>query len=161
MEKFARLSDATNKGMNEGYCFNDGEYYCETEEEAKNYVESLGLNWKEERETVDTDEEWFYFTEWYDESELEDEWYDIDGNLCTKTEVLHLIYTLDCGIPDEYVATRNDKTAKKTYIDRAKDLGVEFTLEQEHLSHDEIENIVREQLEWAEKEIRWDSVNLI
>ena len=76
MEKFARLSDATNKGMNEGYCFNDGEYYCETEEEAKNYVESLGLNWKEERETVDTDEEWFYFTEWYDESELEDEWYE-------------------------------------------------------------------------------------
>lgn len=78
MEKFARLSDATNKGMNEGYCFNGGEYYCETEEEAKNYVESLDLNWEEELETVNTDDEWFYFTHW--EVEESEHYYDKEGN---------------------------------------------------------------------------------
>jgi hypothetical protein len=78
MEKFARVNSVTSKGMNEGYCFNDGEFYCETEEEAKNYVESLGLNWEEELETVNGDDEWFYFTEW--EVEEGDDYYDAEGN---------------------------------------------------------------------------------
>ena len=78
MEKFARLSSVTGRGMFEGYCFNDGDFYCETEEEAKEYVESLGLNWKEEIETVDTEEEWFSFTDWAVEEG--DDYYDEDGN---------------------------------------------------------------------------------
>lgn len=67
MEKFARVCDISGVGMNEGYCFNDGETYCATEIEAKQYVESLGLNWEDELLTIDTDDEWFYWTEWEDD----------------------------------------------------------------------------------------------
>lgn len=79
MEKFARRNDSNGKGMNEGYCFNDGNYYCETEEQAKFYVESLGLDWKEELLTVNTNNEWFYYTDWYDTET--DVYYNKDGSL--------------------------------------------------------------------------------
>ncbi len=158
MKKFARVCDISGKGMNEGYCFNDGETYCATETEAKQYVESLGLNWEQEKETVDSEDEWFYWTEW--EDELNDEWYDADGNLCTKPEVLHLIYTIHSGIPHEYTATRDDLIARKIYIEKAKELGVKFE-ETSHLGIDELESLIREQLEWTEKEIRWENVDLI
>ena len=79
MKKYARINSYTGKGMNEGYCFNNGEYYCETENEAKHYVENLGLNWEEELLKFDTKDEWFYWTDWY-ETET-DEYYDIDGNI--------------------------------------------------------------------------------
>lgn len=82
-KKYARKNSATGKGMNSGYIFNHGDYYCETEEEAKNYVESLDLNWIEELATVDTNEEWFFYTEW-EEIEEDDNWYDKDGNQFTK-----------------------------------------------------------------------------
>ena len=76
-EKFARVSSFDGTGMNEGYCFNNGEYYCKTENQAKLYVESLGLNWEEELLTFDTVEEWFYWTDWF-ETET-DIYYDING----------------------------------------------------------------------------------
>jgi len=79
MAKFARLCDISGKGMNEGYCFNDGETYAATEELAKQYVESLGFNWEEELLTVDTEDEWFYWTEW--ELEDDEDYYDENGNL--------------------------------------------------------------------------------
>lgn len=77
MKKYARVNSFNRKGMNEGYCFNDGEYYCETEEQAKQYVESLGLKWKEELLTFNTKDEWFYWTDWYNTET--DVYYDING----------------------------------------------------------------------------------
>ena len=77
MKKYARVNDFNGKGMNEGYCFNKGEYYCETEEQAKLYVKSLNLNWNEELLTFGTKNEWFYWTDWYDTQS--DVFYDING----------------------------------------------------------------------------------
>lgn len=78
-EKFARQCDFTGEGMNEGYVFNGGQFYAKDEETAKKYVEDcLNLNWEEELQTVNTDEEWFYWTEWEEEDY---EWEVIDGVL--------------------------------------------------------------------------------
>ena len=76
MKRFARISDADGRGINCGYIFNDGVYYCKTEEQAKAYVESLGLNWENEKQTINTEDEWFYYTEWeeLDEEEYFDEY---------------------------------------------------------------------------------------
>jgi len=79
MEKFARVNSATGKGMNQGYIFNDGDYYCETEAEAKIHVESLGLNFEEELKTIDTEEEWFFWTDWSETLDEEETWYDAEG----------------------------------------------------------------------------------
>ncbi|MCH3883529.1 hypothetical protein [Tenacibaculum aquimarinum] len=76
---YARKSSDDGKGMNKGILFNEGEHYSRTEEDAKKYVESLGLDWEEELKTINTKDEWFYFTYW---EELDDEeFYDFDGNL--------------------------------------------------------------------------------
>lgn len=88
IDLYPRLSDATGEGMDEGYLFNDGEYLCETEEEAKAYVEKLGHNWEEEKATIDTDEEWFYWTAW--EELDEDTNYDSEGNEYVKCHKCHL-----------------------------------------------------------------------
>lgn len=75
---YARKSSDDGKGMNKGILFNEGEHYSRTEEHAKRHVESLGLVWEEELKTIDTKDEWFYFTDW---EELDDEeFYDFDGN---------------------------------------------------------------------------------
>ncbi|WP_138432677.1 hypothetical protein [Winogradskyella algicola] len=52
MKKYERKSDFNGKGINQGYIFNDGQYYCQTEKQAKEYVESKGLNWKEEKQNL-------------------------------------------------------------------------------------------------------------
>ena len=82
---FARKSSDDGKGMNKGILFNESGHYSRTEEHAKKHVESLGLIWEEELKTINTKEEWFYFTDW--EELDEDEFYDFDGNtykLCHK-----------------------------------------------------------------------------
>jgi len=53
-----------------------------TENQAKLYVESLGYNWEEELLTVNTKDEWFYWTDWYDTET--DVYNDIDGNIIDK-----------------------------------------------------------------------------
>ncbi len=74
IEKFARKCSVTNKGMNEGYCFGDGEFYCISEEHALEYAKKIG--YKNLNEAFYEDE--YYFTEW---EELDDDcWYDEDGN---------------------------------------------------------------------------------
>lgn len=78
-ERYARINSSTGKGMYEGYCFNEGDFYCETEEQAKSYVESLGLNWEKELLTIDTDDEWFYWTNWIETAEYV--YYDYNGNI--------------------------------------------------------------------------------
>jgi hypothetical protein len=78
MNWYARKCSVDGKGMNSGILFNDGLYYCRSEEQAKEYVESLGLVWEKELKTIDTKDEWFYFTDW--EELDEDEFYDFEGN---------------------------------------------------------------------------------
>ena len=76
--RFARKSDVNGKGMNCGFIFNNGEYYCETEKQAKIYVEKLGLNWEIELKKFGTRDEWFFYTEW--DVLDEEEYFDIEGN---------------------------------------------------------------------------------
>ena len=65
--------------MNDGWVFNGGDFYASTEEIAKEYCEYLGYDWEKEKLTVDTDEEWFFWTQWEDiDSE---EWYTAEGQL--------------------------------------------------------------------------------
>lgn len=77
MKKFARKCNATGKGMNKGYIFNNGEFYFKFEKDAKAYINSLGLNWNEEKSKFNTSKEWFYFTEW-EELDIE-QFYDEEG----------------------------------------------------------------------------------
>ena len=93
MKRFARRSSVNGRGINKGYIFNDGSYYCETESEAKTYVKSLGLNWKEEIKLFNSKQEWFYYTEW--EEIDEEQYYDLEGNeykkcfYCKKETLVH------------------------------------------------------------------------
>ena len=84
MKKYARKSDVDGKGMNSGYCFGDGDFYCQNDEQAKQYVESLGLDWEEELNKFNTREEWFYYTDW--EEIDNDEYFDAQGNKYRKCE---------------------------------------------------------------------------
>ena len=73
-EKFARKDSVTGKGINEGFCFGDGEAYFEEEEDAETHAISLGYkNLKEAYR-----DEAYYFTEW--EVEEGETWFDADGN---------------------------------------------------------------------------------
>jgi hypothetical protein len=74
MEKFARRCDVTGRGMNEGFCFGDGEKYaCDDASAliiAKEYgYTSLYKAWRDDA---------YYYTEW---EEIDDDYYyDADGN---------------------------------------------------------------------------------
>lgn len=81
-KKFARFCNETNRGINEGYVFNDGDYYCSTEEAALAYAKRLGYD-----DLKDAyDNEAYYYTEWeeYDGDywyECRDgKWYEVDDN---------------------------------------------------------------------------------
>jgi hypothetical protein len=82
--KYARRNNATGKGMNEGYCFHDGEYYCETEKEAVEFIrancEDGGKGLTDEyllEESYKLEEH--YWTQWEEIGE-EDDYFDEDGN---------------------------------------------------------------------------------
>jgi hypothetical protein len=82
MEKYARRCDATGKGMNEGYVVGDGELCFSEEKHLIDHLRSRGgmdglsdefiLN-----EAYEQDE--YYYTEW-DMYDIDDEWYDAEGN---------------------------------------------------------------------------------
>lgn len=76
MELFARRCDVTGKGMNEGWCIWDGDFYSSTEGGAIQLLKSHGFDG-----TLDEayDANICYYTEW--EELDEDEAYDEDGNL--------------------------------------------------------------------------------
>ena len=76
-KRFARKSDVDGKGMNSGYIFNNGEYYCQTQEQAMIYIKKLGLNWVNEIKKFVTKNEWFFYTEWEDLDE--EEYFDEEG----------------------------------------------------------------------------------
>ncbi|MDD7914640.1 hypothetical protein [Polaribacter ponticola] len=112
MKKYARVNDFNGKGMNEGYCFNNGEYYCETENQAKLYVESLGLKWEEELLTFNTTNEWFYWTDWH-EAET-DVYYDINGFEIKQKHKLFAIYKRGVHLGNE--KGENNNAAIRKYL---------------------------------------------
>jgi hypothetical protein len=72
--KFARVCSATGRGMNEGFCFGDGEAYFIEKSDALLYAIELGYESLEEA----YDDEAYYYTEW---EEIDDDvWYDAEGN---------------------------------------------------------------------------------
>lgn len=71
--------------MNCGYVINDGLMHISDEDTLIAWMESQGLNPDAEFETVDTNDEWFYWTEWETPSE-DDEHYLSDG---TYKEAVH------------------------------------------------------------------------
>jgi hypothetical protein len=73
--KYARQCSATLEGMNEGYCFGDGEYYAKHEADALKYAQSIGYKTLEEA----YDDDAYYWTEWEDEDDFQYEV--IDGKL--------------------------------------------------------------------------------
>jgi len=89
MEKFARKDSITGEGMNEGFCFGDGEFYCKSDENALEHAKSIGYKDLEESYKDGS----HYWTEWYqdieDEENLE-EWYDAKGNKFTKRDLVNV-----------------------------------------------------------------------
>ena len=75
MERFARKCDVTGRGMNEGYCFGDGEMYACDETSALLIAKEYGYNNLDDAYDNDA----YYYTEW-DEID-DDEWYDEDGSI--------------------------------------------------------------------------------
>lgn len=74
MEKFARKCDVTGRGMNEGYCFGDGEDYACDLESALLIAKEYGYDNLDEA----YEDGAYYYTEW---EELDDDvYYDAEGN---------------------------------------------------------------------------------
>ena len=84
MTKFARKCSATGKGMNEGYCVNDGDFYFSEESQLVKFLR--------DRESEDTshlsdefilkesyDLEEYYWIEWEDEDDYQYQL--VDGKL--------------------------------------------------------------------------------
>ena len=94
-ELFARRCDVTNKGMNEGFCINDGEMYIKDEKDMIKHLRDIEKEGnpdydKDVSEGRLTDDfllndyynaEYYYFTDWYDTiDEEEDMLFDEEGN---------------------------------------------------------------------------------
>jgi hypothetical protein len=74
---FARKCDITGKGMNEGYCFGNGELYAKDIQSARVIVQKYGF--KDLLEAYD--EEWCYWTEWeFSDVMYQGYYYDENGN---------------------------------------------------------------------------------
>jgi hypothetical protein len=73
LQKFARKSSVTGKGMNSGFLFESHDFYCEDETEAKEKAIELGYNSLEEA----YQDEAYYWTDW--EEIDEEDYYTADG----------------------------------------------------------------------------------
>jgi hypothetical protein len=73
IEKFARKDSVTGKGMNDGYCFGDGDFYCVSGLDALQKCEELGYKTMEEA----FEDEAYYWTTW--EAEEEETYFDENG----------------------------------------------------------------------------------
>lgn len=73
-EKYARKDSVTGKGMNDGFCFDDGDFYCASSLDALAKCEELGYKTMEEA----YNEEAYYWTEW--EIEEGENYFDEHGN---------------------------------------------------------------------------------
>lgn len=95
--KWARKDSATGKGMNEGYCCNDGEAYFENETDLIKWLRDRNVDEYNElsdefllKEAYECEE--YYYTEWDVEDDLY--WYEeqADGTLIEKfSHLLHPI----------------------------------------------------------------------
>jgi hypothetical protein len=84
MDKFARLDTATGRGMNEGYCLNDGEAYFEEQSDLIAYIRN---EWSVPADKLLSDaallehyyfNESYYYTEW--DADDEDTYYiEVEG----------------------------------------------------------------------------------
>lgn len=75
MKKFARKCSISGAGMNEGWCFGDGEEYASTEGIAHLIAQSCGYESIQEA----YDDGACYWTEWEDEDDYQ--YAEIDGKL--------------------------------------------------------------------------------
>lgn len=73
-ERYARRDSITGLGMNEGWCFGEGDFYCADEENALIYAKELGYESIQEA----YEDEAGYWTTW--EEIDEDCYYDEFGN---------------------------------------------------------------------------------
>ena len=89
MIKYARRCDATGRGMNEGYVvgagdllFSEKEYLIEW---LKGVAEEDSLSFESDKLMMEHyyNEELYYYTEW-DMYDIDDEWYDAEGNEFNK-----------------------------------------------------------------------------
>ena len=73
MEKYARKCDVTSKGMNEGYCINDGQMYIKEEADMIAHLRDVEKSQSNESDRSLTDAEllyeyyendYYYWTEW-------------------------------------------------------------------------------------------------
>ena len=83
--KYARQCNITGEGMSEGWCWSDGMFYSKYE---KDTLLELRKDFKDETKDLTDDEvfDWaveeeeiLYWTEWYDEDDLEFE--EVNGKL--------------------------------------------------------------------------------
>jgi hypothetical protein len=63
--RWARKCDVTGKGMNQGFCFGDGEAYFINESDAKKYAKEIG--YKSLKEAYKDGA--YYWTEWDEDDE--------------------------------------------------------------------------------------------
>jgi len=85
-EIFARKCDITGKGMNKGFCINDGMMYIKEQEDLIKHLR--GLNCPDYEGETDEDmleisheNEYYYYTEWFEVLDEMDEHYTADGEL--------------------------------------------------------------------------------
>lgn len=91
MEKYARRCDATGRGINEGYVVGDGEMYFANKSDLIKHLKELDwedIDGNSSKGCHDDDdlmdffynEDYYYHTSW-DETDIDEEWYDADGNI--------------------------------------------------------------------------------
>lgn len=82
-EKFARRCDVTGKGMNDGYCINDGEKYI-----AEHFAMLQHITDETEYNTIEEahKDDYYYWTEW--EIEEGENYFDADGNEYDENGIL-------------------------------------------------------------------------
>ena len=80
MEKFGRKDSVTGKGMVEGFCFGDGDFYCESEEDA--LVKAKEGGFETLKESYDAGNH--YWSQWFPEDDEDETWYDEDGKEYTN-----------------------------------------------------------------------------
>lgn len=85
MEKYPRRCDATGKGIWEGYVVGAGDIYFSEEEHLvewlKGVAEEESLTFESDKLMMEHyyDEDLYYYTEW-DKYDIDDVYYDEDGN---------------------------------------------------------------------------------
>ena len=78
--KYARKCDITSEGMNEGYCILDGMMYIKNDFDMLQHITDE-TDYNDIEEAYEDD--YYYYTDWFDTIEEEDEWYTEDGSLMT------------------------------------------------------------------------------